>query len=83
MDLGHGMGRPSMHAAALHPHIAASFGTEFNPHLYKQSMLVLLDTAKQFPCFRGDPRVFFMDTNIKDFANMNPCVLGFCSWVLL
>lgn len=49
-DLGHGMGRPSMHAAALHPHIAASFGTEFNPQLYKQSMHVLLDTAQKIPC---------------------------------
>ena len=27
MDLGHGMGRPSMHAAALHPPVAGAFGT--------------------------------------------------------
>ncbi len=51
-DLGHGMGRPSFHAAALHPHIAASFGTEFNPQLYKQSMLVLTDVCRRLPCFR-------------------------------
>jgi hypothetical protein len=46
------MGRPSMHAATLHPHIAASFGTEFNPQLYKQSMHVLLESYTKIPCLQ-------------------------------
>lgn len=89
-----------MHAAAMHPHIGASFGTEFNPQLYKQSMLALYDAATKLPCFRvcfllffkyrshhfdswlimclvcqRDPRVFFMDANIKDIMSLNPYVL--------
>ena len=28
-----------------------SFGTEFNPQLYKQSMIILRDLAKQYPCY--------------------------------
>eukprot|EP00039_Didymoeca_costata_P013910 m.218001 g.218001 ORF g.218001 m.218001 type:complete len:749 (+) comp15897_c0_seq4:426-2672(+) len=74
IDLGHGMGRPSMHAAALHPHVKAAFGTEYNPQLYKQSMLALLDCCKTpgSECLLENPRVFFMDSNIKDFNTMNP-----------
>lgn len=33
--------RPTIHAALLRPRIAGAFGTEFNPALYKQSMLAL------------------------------------------
>jgi hypothetical protein len=73
IDLGHGMGRPSIHAAALHPHIAGAFGMEFNPQLYKQSMLALQECALTLDCFLEQPRVFFMDSNIK---------VRSCFWVL-
>eukprot|EP00042_Codosiga_hollandica_P044738 m.446107 g.446107 ORF g.446107 m.446107 type:complete len:725 (+) comp56864_c0_seq10:31-2205(+) len=72
MDLGHGMGRPSLHVAALHPHIKHSFGTEFNPELYKQSMRILAEVADAIPCFKEQPRVYFMDANIRDLNSMNP-----------
>jgi tRNA G46 methylase TrmB len=48
MDLGHGMGRPSMHAAALHPHIKGAFGTEFNP----QPVIGLFPRALSILCAR-------------------------------
>jgi hypothetical protein len=62
-------------------------GTEFNPHLYKSSMLALQDVTEKIPCFlvsysastaktltvQTRPRVFFMDSNIKDLSSMQPC----------
>ena len=72
MDLGHGMGRPSMHAAALQPPVAGAFGTEFNPQLYKQSMLALVECTQSITCFQKTPRTFFLDANIKDLTSLNP-----------
>lgn len=72
MDLGHGMGRPTMHAAALKPGIAGSFGTEFNPQLYKQSMLTLVECAELITHLKESPRVFFMDQNIKGITSLVP-----------
>ena len=73
MDLGHGMGRPTMHAAALHPRIAGSMGTEFSPYLYRQSMLALSECTMDVECFTMEhPRVFFLDSNIKSFKSLNP-----------
>jgi hypothetical protein len=72
MDLGHGMGRPTIHAALLRPHIAAAFGTEFNPALYKQSMLALAECDSQIKSLQEKPRIFFLDANIKHFATLCP-----------
>lgn len=81
-----------------------SFGTEFNPQLYKQAMLALRDCSEKWACIKvcaeaaamgktpapppppyaillvlslqSDPRVFFMDANIKDLSSLNPFVCG-------
>ena len=49
-----------------------SFGTEFNPQLYKQSMLALVECAQAIPMLKESPRVFFMDQNIKDMTSLEP-----------
>eukprot|EP00045_Choanoeca_perplexa_P014204 m.165793 g.165793 ORF g.165793 m.165793 type:complete len:768 (+) comp16605_c0_seq2:52-2355(+) len=72
IDLGHGMGRPNLHAAALVPPIKASIGTEFNPQLYKQSMLALAELVQVCPQLARRPSVLFMDQNIKDLHSFNP-----------
>jgi len=73
MDLGHGMGRPTMHAAALQPRIAGSMGTEFSPYLYRQSMLALSECTMEVDSFTMEqPRTFFLDSNIKSFKSLNP-----------
>eukprot|EP00049_Salpingoeca_infusionum_P002758 m.59463 g.59463 ORF g.59463 m.59463 type:complete len:792 (-) comp11772_c0_seq2:1918-4293(-) len=73
LDLGHGMGRPNLHVAALTPRIKYSLGTDCNPELYKQSMLVLKDMTEQFPVLLETPRLFFFDANIQDLKNLSPC----------
>ncbi|EGD72899.1 hypothetical protein PTSG_04628 [Salpingoeca rosetta] len=78
LDLGHGMGRPNFHAAALTPPVKASVGTEYNPHLYKQSMLVLRELAQEDPSYLANPRVFFMDRNIRDLSSIVPFTHLFC-----
>eukprot|EP00038_Savillea_parva_P028924 m.67783 g.67783 ORF g.67783 m.67783 type:complete len:1010 (+) comp8468_c0_seq2:201-3230(+) len=72
MDLGHGMGRPPIHAALLDPPVAGAVGTEFNPELYKQSMLALRECTQSVKGLEESSRVFFMDANIKDFMSLNP-----------
>lgn len=71
-DVGHGMGRPVFHTALLQPPVGQTFGTEFNPELYHQSMLVLRELADRVPLLRSTPRVFLMDSNIKDIVSLNP-----------
>ena len=67
-----------------------SFGTEYNPELYKQSMRILTEVSEEIACFKVDlvlvlnythskhmqtnPRTFFMDANIRDFNVLNPLV---------
>lgn len=73
MDLGHGMGRPTLHAAALRPRIAGAMGTEFSPYLYRQSMLALSECTLEVEYFTMEqPRIFFLDSNIKSFKSLNP-----------
>ena len=72
-DIGHGMGRPSMHAALLQPPPLEASGTEFNPSLYAQSMLLLRDAVRKFPqTLAVHPRVFFFDANVLDFTSLEP-----------
>ena len=52
--------------------LVAPTGTEFNPALYKQSMLALADCDRQVKSLQEKPRVFFMDANIKHFSTLCP-----------